>query len=150
MFCVPVHLWDSPILHNELGLVKDWLTRVETFCDTRIETLSNEEVNLHKHLVILGDMLEELLLDQDDLSPKESIREYKSLLGTEAKHALHAQGITATICGLSASDFEAAFLEAGGDSFLMKTFPCQPGVLTQGLGCIVHTSSTGRRSPPQG
>ena len=50
------------------------------FCDTRIETLSDKEVNLREHIVILGDMLEELLLDQDDLSPKESIREYESHL----------------------------------------------------------------------
>jgi hypothetical protein len=80
MFCIPVHLWASPILHDELGLVKDWLTRVEKFCDTRIETLSDEEVNLREHLVILGDMLEDLLLHQDDLSTKESIREYESHL----------------------------------------------------------------------
>ena len=31
MFSIPVHLWVSPILHGELGLVKDWLTRVEKF-----------------------------------------------------------------------------------------------------------------------
>jgi hypothetical protein len=39
MFCIPVHLWVSRILHDELGLVKDWLTHVEKFRDTRIETL---------------------------------------------------------------------------------------------------------------
>jgi hypothetical protein len=52
MFCIPVHLWFSPILHGELGLVKDWLTRVEKFCDTRIETLPEEKVENRELLVI--------------------------------------------------------------------------------------------------
>ena len=80
MFSIPVHLWVSPILHGELGLVKDWLTRVEKFCDCRIETLPEEEVNLREHLVILGDMLENLLVKQDDLNPKETIKEYQTHL----------------------------------------------------------------------
>jgi hypothetical protein len=50
MFSIPVHLWVSPILHDELGLVKDWLTRVEKFCDTRIKTLPEEEVNCNMRL----------------------------------------------------------------------------------------------------
>jgi hypothetical protein len=80
MFCIPVHLWVSPILHGELGLVKDWLTRIEKFCDTRIETLPDEEVENRELLIILGDMLEELLMEQEDLSPKETIKEYEMLL----------------------------------------------------------------------
>ena len=47
MFCIPVHLWASSILHDELGLMKDWLTHVKKFCDTRIETLPNKEVESH-------------------------------------------------------------------------------------------------------
>jgi len=85
MFCIPVHLWVSPILHGELGLVKDWLTRVEKFCDTRIETLSDEEVENREHLIILGDMLEELLMEQEDLSSKETIKEYEMLLKATKK-----------------------------------------------------------------
>jgi hypothetical protein len=85
MFCIPVHLWVSPILHDELGLVKDWLTRVEKFCDTRIETLPEEEVNFREHLVILGNMLEDLLMEQDDLNPKETIKDYKTHLGVTLK-----------------------------------------------------------------
>ncbi len=65
---------------DELGLVKDWLTRVEKFCDSRIETLPDVEVNTREHLVILGDMLEDLLTEQDDLSPKETIKEYETHL----------------------------------------------------------------------
>jgi hypothetical protein len=80
MFSIPVHLWVSPILHGELGLVKDWLTRVEKFCDCCIETLPEEEVDLRKHLVILGDMLENLLVKQDNLNPNETIKEYQTHL----------------------------------------------------------------------
>jgi hypothetical protein len=85
MFSIPVHLWVSPILHGELGLVKDWLTRVEKFCDTRIETLPEEEVDLREHLVILGDMLENLLVEQDELNPKETIKDYQTHLKTIQK-----------------------------------------------------------------
>jgi hypothetical protein len=60
MFCIPVHLWVSPILHDVLRLVKDWLTRV----DCRIETVSEEEVQLRYNLIILGDALEELLIEE--------------------------------------------------------------------------------------
>jgi hypothetical protein len=85
LFCIPVHLWASPILHDELGLVKDWLTRVEKFCDSRIETLPDDEVNLREHLVILGDEFEDLLMEQEDLSPKETIGEYELHLKTTNK-----------------------------------------------------------------
>ena len=47
--------------------------------------LSDEEVGIREHLVILGDMLEDLLMEQDDLSPKESIKEYESHLNTTYK-----------------------------------------------------------------
>jgi hypothetical protein len=78
MFCIPAHLWVSPILHNELGLVKDWLTRVERFCDCHIETLSEVENDSREHLIILGELLEESLIEQDELTPKETIKEYES------------------------------------------------------------------------
>jgi hypothetical protein len=39
------------------------------------------KVDARKHLIILGgDMLEDLLTEQDDLSPKETIKEYKTHL----------------------------------------------------------------------
>ena len=50
-----------------------------------METLPDKEVSICEHLVILGDMLEDLLMDQDDLSPKESIKEYESHLKTTYK-----------------------------------------------------------------
>jgi hypothetical protein len=34
---IPVHLWGCPILQDELGLVKDWLTRLEIFADCQEE-----------------------------------------------------------------------------------------------------------------
>jgi hypothetical protein len=41
--------------------------------------LPEEEVNFHEHLVILGEMLENLLVEQDDLNPKkETINEYQT------------------------------------------------------------------------
>jgi hypothetical protein len=46
MFPIPDHLWGSPILHDELGLVKDWLTRAKRFSDSRIENLPEDEVAL--------------------------------------------------------------------------------------------------------
>jgi hypothetical protein len=42
--------------------------------------LPDDEVDIREHLVILGDMLKDLLMEQDDLSPKESIKEYESIL----------------------------------------------------------------------
>jgi hypothetical protein len=33
MYLIPIHLWGCPILHDELGLVKDWLTRLKNFAD---------------------------------------------------------------------------------------------------------------------
>jgi hypothetical protein len=60
--------------------VKDWLTCAEKFCDTHIETLPNEEVEYREHLIILGDMLEDLLVKQDELSPKDTIKEFENHL----------------------------------------------------------------------
>jgi hypothetical protein len=52
MYPIPIHLWGSPILHDELGLVKDWLTRLATFSDDRVEILSQEEVATRENLVV--------------------------------------------------------------------------------------------------
>jgi hypothetical protein len=61
MFYIPIHLWVSPILHGEVGLVNDWLMHVGIFCDIPIlETLPEDKVNFCEHLVILGDMMENL------------------------------------------------------------------------------------------
>jgi CheY-like chemotaxis protein len=48
----------------------------------------------------------------------------KQLLGTEAVAALRAKGVTSCICGVSANDKEADFLEAGANAFMFKPFPC--------------------------
>ena len=56
------------------------MTRVEKFCNTRTETLPDEELENREHLVTLGDVLEELLMEQEDLSPKETIKEHEMLL----------------------------------------------------------------------
>jgi hypothetical protein len=65
LLCFVYQFWISPILHDELGLVKDWLTGMEKFCDTHIKTFPNQEVEYRKHLIIMGDMLEDLLVEQE-------------------------------------------------------------------------------------
>jgi hypothetical protein len=40
--------------------------------------LLEEEVNFFEHLVILGDMLDNLFVKQDGLNPKETIKEYQT------------------------------------------------------------------------
>jgi hypothetical protein len=65
-----------------MSLVKDWLTRVEKFCDSCIETLPEVETDGREHLIILGDLLEDLLMEQDDLTRKETIKEYETHLKT--------------------------------------------------------------------
>jgi len=47
----------------------------------------------------------------------------KQLLGTETVSALRAKGVESRICGLSANDVEAAFVNAGADFFELKVCP---------------------------
>jgi hypothetical protein len=46
MYLILIHLWGSPILHDGLGLVKDWLTRLTKFADCGMETVLWEKVKL--------------------------------------------------------------------------------------------------------
>ena len=57
----------------------------------------------------------------------------KQLLGTETVFELRSRGINCRICGLSANDKEAEFLEAGADVFTFKPFPCEKGALRREL-----------------
>jgi hypothetical protein len=43
-FLIPIHLWRSPILY-EVGLVRDWLTRVKKSLDCWVEIVAPEEVS---------------------------------------------------------------------------------------------------------
>jgi hypothetical protein len=74
MYPIPIHLWGCPILHDELGLVEDWLTRLENFADCRVEIVSADEVATKEHLVIRTNYLEDLLFEGEELQPKESIK----------------------------------------------------------------------------
>jgi hypothetical protein len=74
MYPIPIHLWGCPIIHDELGLVKDWLTRLENFADYRVEIVSADEVATREHLVIGTNDLEDLLFEGEELQPKESIK----------------------------------------------------------------------------
>jgi hypothetical protein len=71
---IPIHLWGCPILYDELGLVKDWLTRLENFADCRVEIVSPDEVATREHLVIRSNDLEDLLFESEELQPKELIK----------------------------------------------------------------------------
>lgn len=63
----------------------------------------------------------------------------KQLLGSETVSELRNRGITCRICGLSANDKEAEFLEAGADVFTFKPFPCEKGALRQELFRILFS-----------
>jgi hypothetical protein len=81
MYPIPIHLWGSPILHDELGLVKDWLTRLETFSDIRVEILSQEEVATRENLVVRTNDLEDLLFEKEELQSEKVIKELEKHLG---------------------------------------------------------------------
>ena len=55
----------------------------------------------------------------------------KQLLGTETVRAMRSRGVQSIICGLSANDIEAQFIEAGANAFMFKPFPCE----IDQLGC---------------
>jgi len=57
----------------------------------------------------------------------------KQLLGTETVEAMRKNGVDSKICGLSANDVRALFLEAGADDFLLKPMPCKPDKLKAAL-----------------
>lgn len=62
----------------------------------------------------------------------------KQLLGSETVAELRNRGITCRICGLSANDKEAEFVEAGADVFTFKPFPCEKGALRQELLRVLY------------
>jgi hypothetical protein len=49
---IPIHLWGNPMLHDKMGLVKDWLTRVEKLADGQVEIIPLEKVATRDHLII--------------------------------------------------------------------------------------------------
>ena len=57
----------------------------------------------------------------------------RPLLGTETVRQLRIKGVTSKICGLSANDIEAEFLEAGANAFMLKPFPCNKDALLSEL-----------------
>jgi len=62
----------------------------------------------------------------------------KQLLGTETVAELRANGCQSRICGLSANDKEAEFLDAGTDTFLFKPIPCQAKALVRTLHRVLN------------
>jgi CheY-like chemotaxis protein len=57
----------------------------------------------------------------------------KQLLGTEATRLMRSKGVESIICGLSANDQEAVFLNAGANAFMIKPFPCKTEPLLEEL-----------------
>jgi hypothetical protein len=65
----------------------------ERLVDSRGEILQHayqdvtswDKVETREHLIILGDLLEDLLVEQDDLSPKETIKEFQNHLKKNKK-----------------------------------------------------------------
>jgi len=66
----------------------------------------------------------------------------KQLLGTEAVRELRARGVKSRICGLSANDKGAEFLDAGADAFSFKPFPCESRALTHELIRILYKDAS--------
>lgn len=62
----------------------------------------------------------------------------RPLLGTETVRQLRIKGVTSKICGSSANDVEAEFLEAGADAFMLKPFPCDRKILIPELIRVFH------------
>jgi CheY-like chemotaxis protein len=70
----------------------------------------------------------------------------KQLLGTDTVRALRANGVDCTICGLSANDKAAEFLEAGADAFMSKPFPCGKEGLSKEILLVLEE---GKKRPPR-
>ena len=66
----------------------------------------------------------------------------RQLLGTETAQELRTKGVQSTICGLSANDMAASFLESGANAFMMKPFPCGEQALTNELVRVIASGKT--------
>jgi hypothetical protein len=93
MYPTPIQLWGCPILHDELGLVKDWLTRLEKFADCQVETVSANKVATRGHLVIRTNDMEDLLSEGKELQTKESIKNLEKHPG-QIKKEIHGRAKT--------------------------------------------------------
>jgi CheY-like chemotaxis protein len=71
----------------------------------------------------------------------------KQWLGTETVAAMRAHGVDSVICGLSANDVEAQFLEAGANAFMFKPFPCKKNELKDALIAILVTMQDVEQAP---
>jgi hypothetical protein len=78
---ISICLWESAILHDELGLVKDWLTRLENLTACQVELVPLEEVATRENLIIHTNDLEDcLLFESKEVQLKESIKELEKHL----------------------------------------------------------------------
>ena len=65
----------------------------------------------------------------------------KQLLGTETVRLLRSKGVSSFVCGLSANQLEASFIEAGANAFIMKPLPADP----KQLGTILSEILSSRK-----
>jgi len=100
----------------------DWQIKEASNGETAVAMVQQEEFDL-------------IFLDQYMTSVE------KQLLGTETTRLMRSQGITSTICGLSANDMESAFAAAGANAFMMKPFPCKPKIMHAELFRILKSSN---------
>jgi CheY-like chemotaxis protein len=97
--------------------------------DWRVREASNGETALR---LVKEDSFDLIFMDMYMASVE------KQLLGTETVRELRKRGIKCRICGLSANDKEAEFLEAGADVFTFKPFPCEAKALTHELIRVLY------------
>lgn len=110
---------DDPILRKLFSrtvktVAPDWTIREASNGETALQLVENNHFDL-------------IFMDMYMASVQ------KQLLGTETVAELRNRGVTCRICGLSANDKEAEFVEAGADVFTFKPFPCEKGALRQEL-----------------
>lgn len=115
---------DDPILRKlfsrtVMTVAPDWSIREAANGETALQLVENNRFDL-------------IFMDMYMASVQ------KQLLGTETVAELRNRGVTCRICGLSANDKEAEFVEAGADVFTFKPFPCEKGALRQELLRVLY------------
>ena len=69
----------------------------------------------------------------------------RPLLGTETVRLMRIKGARSVICGCSANEMEAEFLESGADAFVIKPFPCEKESLIAELRRVLASRESDRK-----
>lgn len=77
----------------------------------------------------------------------------RPLLGTETIRIMRINGVKSVICGCSANEMEAEFLQNGADIFIMKPFPCEKESLHAELQRVLNARNANEtplvKDPPK-